>query len=136
LVFLTLHSSVLMMIILVQVKCSCHYPWNKYFKILHSLFSGSIGIWTQGFVMLGRYSTTWAILPDFFVLVILETGSCICQGQSGSQSSYFMLFAAAGMAGIYHHAQLLFFPLRWGITKIFPRLSSNYDPPDLDLPSS
>jgi hypothetical protein len=39
----------------------------------------------------------------------------------------------AGMTGLLHHARLL---LRWALLNFVPRLASNYDPPDLRLPTS
>jgi hypothetical protein len=44
--------------------------------ILSFLFSfGGTGIWTSNSPLLGRHSTTWTTLPDFFLLGIFKIGS-------------------------------------------------------------
>jgi hypothetical protein len=48
----------------------------------------------------------------------------------------FMLPVVAGMTGMCHHTQIFSVEMGGGLMNFFARLASNYDPPNLSLPSS
>jgi hypothetical protein len=56
-------------------KCYLMITITKMWTYLWPSFFGG-GIWTQTLYLLGEWSTSWAMPPTLFVLVVLETGSC------------------------------------------------------------
>jgi hypothetical protein len=119
------HFSCLLAIVSFYCRCPRCFPHPPFLSVLELELRASS--------LLGRYSTTWAIPPGLFVLVILETRSHFCPGQPGSQASYSMLPTIAGMTGTCNMPS--FFLLRWGSHKLFffAWAGLDYDPSDLSL---
>jgi hypothetical protein len=69
---------------------------------------GGTGVWTQGFVLVSRYSTTWAILPVHFALVVLEIGSrALFAGLAWNLSPPILDFQAVRITSISHQGLAL-----------------------------
>jgi hypothetical protein len=80
-----------------------------------------------------RHSTTWAIPPTPFALVILEIESYINAHDCLNQDPCIYNPHIAGMTGVHHHTQSL---VIWGLRIFLLRLASNHDLPDLCLLNS
>jgi hypothetical protein len=86
-------------------------------------------VWTQDF-MVGRRSTTGAMPPTLFALVILKIWSFFLPSGPGWWSSYFMFPTVAGMTSTWHCTQLL---IELKSSSFLLRLGLNSDPFNLNL---
>jgi hypothetical protein len=89
--------------------------------------------------LLGRCSRhgSTAVPPALFCLSCFSGRVlCFCLGPASDCHPSTYASCIAGITSIYHHAWLG--GLRWGVglTNFFPRLTSNYNPPDFWLPST
>jgi hypothetical protein len=110
-------------------RCMCIYIY-----IYIYIYICGTWIWTLGF-MLGRYSTTWAMLPTLCVLVILVIRFCFF-GQTSSDLNLPILSFLLLLVWQVHATSSSFFSFEMGLTTFYPRLASNQDPPDLILPNN
>jgi hypothetical protein len=87
--------------------------------------------WILVSYLLGRHSTTWAILLALLALAIFEIGSCFMPGKLRPWSS-----CSCFLCGWDDRHAPPRPAIGWHLANILPRLTSNYNPPNLHLSSS
>jgi hypothetical protein len=101
--------------------------------LLYFIYVLALELQLRALHLLDWCSTICMMLSALFALGILQTGSAFMPSLSESQSSAYSSSVARRTA-VCHC--LFVYWLRWDLANYLPRPASNYDSPDLCLPSS
>jgi hypothetical protein len=93
------------------------FPGSWFFVCFCFCFFVVLGIEPRAFYMLGKYSTTWAIAPDFFGVCFWNRVSLTCLGWHCTHNPLTSVSEVAGIIGLHHYAWHCFF----GTGQVLPK---------------